>query len=67
MRNHPERMDAGIRAARTVNPRIAGKEFGQCCFDLLLHAGADFLHLPPFVSSAIIGDGEFEFEVVHKG
>jgi hypothetical protein len=30
----------------------------------LLDAGADFLHLPAFVSRAVVGDDQFEFHVV---
>ncbi len=64
MRHHPERVDAGVRAAGAVQSRRARKQFRQRRLDDLLDAGADFLHLPAFVSRAVVGDDQFEFEHV---
>ena len=61
MRDHAERMNAGVRAAGAVQPRRAGKQFCQRLLDDFLHAGAGFLHLPAFVSRAVVGDNQFEF------
>ena len=61
MRHHAERMNARVRAAGTVKPRRAGKQFCQRLLDFFLHARAGLLHLPAFVSRAVVGNDQFEF------
>src|SRR2546423_7740576 len=58
MRHHPQRVDAGIRSARTMEFGRAAKQFRQSFLDFLLHAGADFLRLPPLVVCPIVGHDE---------
>ncbi len=62
MRDHAERVYAGIRAAGTVDARLAGKVSGEGFFDFLLHADADFLQLPALIRCAVVGNDEFVFE-----
>ena len=64
MRQHAERVNAGIRAAGTVNGRPAGKQLRQRRLDLLLDAGARLLRLPACVSRAVVGNDQFEFHAV---
>src|SRR6266566_3865240 len=66
MRDHPEGMDAGVRAAGTVNAADGWKELGEGLFHFLLHAQAGLLHLPAGVVRAVVGDGEFDFDSVHR-
>ena len=66
VRHHAERVDAGVRAAGTVDAFHARKHFAERRLDFFLHARADLLHLPALVSRAVVGDDEFEFERFHK-
>ena len=66
MGHHPERMHSGIGAAGTVDARLARKKFGERSFNFFLHPGPDFLDLPPFVISAVVGNGQLEFERSHR-
>ena len=65
MRDHAKRVDAGVRAAGTVDALHARKHFTERRLDFFLHARADLLHLPALVSRAVVGDDEFEFQI-HK-
>ena len=67
VRDHAERVDAGIGPAGAMDAGMAGKQLRQRGLDLLLHAGADLLHLPAFVAGAVVGDGQFEFQGAHYG
>jgi hypothetical protein len=46
---------------------MAGKQLRQSSLDLLLHTGAGLLDLPAFVASAVVSDGELEFQGIHYG
>ena len=61
VRDHAERVHAGVGAAGAVEAGLAGEIAGEHGFDFFLHANADLLHLPALVSRAVVGDGEFEF------
>ena len=65
MCDHPQRVNARVRAAGAVNSFHTREKFAQRLLDFLLHAHAGFLHLPALIRRAVVGDGEFEFESVH--
>ena len=64
MCHHAQRVDAGVRPAGTVQTRRTAKEFRQRAFNEFLHARAGLLNLPAFVTLAVVGNGQFEFERV---
>ena len=66
MRHHPQRVNARIRAAGTVQARLAREEAADGFFNFFLHARADLLHLPALIRRTVVGDDEFEFECVHR-
>src|ERR1043166_9052479 len=66
VRDHAEGVDASISATGAVKSRMAGEESGQGSLDFLLYTCAGLLDLPAFVVAAIVGDGEFEFDPIHK-
>src|SRR6266704_3696958 len=57
--DHAEGMNAGIGAAGAMETRMTGKKFREGCLDLFLDTGPGLLHLPAFVTGAIVGDDEF--------
>ena len=66
VRYHAKGVDAGICATGAVESGTAREEFGQGHFNFLLHPRASLLHLPACVIGTLVGDGEFEFEQIHK-
>src|SRR5688500_11785754 len=60
MRDHRARVDARIRAAGTMHARLRLENARDRFLHFLLHSQADFLHLPPFVTGAVIRNGELK-------
>ena len=65
VRHHAARVHAGVSAARTVYPLDAREQATQRLLDPLLDGHAVFLHLPPFVAGAVVGDCQLQFQVIH--
>jgi len=55
-----------VRLALVQAAAPAGNSFASAVSTFFLHARAGFLHLPAFVSRAVVGNNQFEFPFVHK-
>src|SRR5262249_13844326 len=65
MRNHSDRMNSCICAARTVKKRLAGKQLRERLFDFLLNSDPDLLRLPTLVGSAVVSNRQLESKRLH--
>ncbi|MEY4524791.1 MAG: hypothetical protein RIR57_161 [Bacteroidota bacterium] len=55
-----EGVDAGIRAARAIEPQRLFRNLGQGLRDEILHGVSTDLRLPAVIRASVVGNGEFE-------